>query len=251
MNSPALRLFVRQLPLLLALALPLAGTRAADFPPAPRNHIYDPDFLISQRASAQMSQSFTEFQASDGVAIYLAVFTNPPDPISETAIKLNQAWNQSSYGVIIAFSPGQQEVRVVPSPQLSLAENADHLTGIFRAAARPALARGDYSGAASDGTKALIKRLHEVRQELESPGEKGWQLTQGWALTILAILLVAGAIFLFIAARIWRSANLFDRRYAFPKPDEPVAKRFGGARCGGQMATIRFGENQEARQAKL
>ncbi|HEY2799049.1 MAG TPA: TPM domain-containing protein [Chthoniobacterales bacterium] len=247
MNLPALRLFVRQLPVLLALALPLARARAADFPPAPPNHIYDPDFLITQRASAQMSHSFAEFQASDGVAIYLAVFTNPPDPISETAIELNQAWNQSGYGVIVAFSPARQEIRVVPSPQLSLAENTDHLTGIFRSAIRPALARGDYSGAASDGAKALMKQLHEVRKQLESPAAKSWQLTRGWALTIFAILLVAAAIFLFIASRIWRSANLFDRRYAFPKPDEPAAKRFGGANCGGQMATIRFGESLETK----
>ena len=247
MNSSARRLFVRQLPLLLAFALSVAGAWAAGFPPAPRNHIYDPDFLITQRASAQISQSLAQFQASDGVTIYLAVFTKPPDPISETAIELNQAWNQSGYGVIVAFSPAQQEMRVVPSPQLSLAEDADHLTGIFRAAIRPALARGDYSAAASDGAQALMKRLHEVRQELESPAAKSWQLTRGWALTILAILLVAGAIFLFIAARIWRSANLFDRRYSFPKPDEPPAKRFGGARCGGQTATIRFGESLEAK----
>jgi hypothetical protein len=53
-----------------------------------------------------------------------------------------------------------------------------------------------------------------------------------------ALLLVSG-ILLVRSVRAWRSSNLFDRQYRFPAPG-PVALRFGGNRCGGQLATLTF-----------
>lgn len=54
-----------------------------------------------------------------------------------------------------------------------------------------------------------------------------------------ALLLLVSGIVLFKSARAWRSSNLFDRQYRFPPPG-PVALRFGGSRCGGQLATLKF-----------
>jgi hypothetical protein len=54
-----------------------------------------------------------------------------------------------------------------------------------------------------------------------------------------AVLLFVSVILLVRSVRAWRSSNLFDRQYRFPAPG-PAALRFGGNRCGGQLATLTF-----------
>ena len=54
-----------------------------------------------------------------------------------------------------------------------------------------------------------------------------------------AVLLLVSGILLAKSVRTWRSSNLFDRQYRFPAPG-PAALRFGGNRCGGQLATVTF-----------
>lgn len=61
-----------------------------------------------------------------------------------------------------------------------------------------------------------------------------------------AVLIAGAAVFLLVSslvlvksARAWRSSNLFDRQYRFPEPG-PADLRFGGNRCGGQLATLEF-----------
>ena len=54
-----------------------------------------------------------------------------------------------------------------------------------------------------------------------------------------AVLLLVSGILLVKSVRAWRSSNLFDRQYRFPAPG-PAALRFGGNRCGGQLATLTF-----------
>ncbi|MEP6685855.1 MAG: hypothetical protein ABJB22_03685 [Verrucomicrobiota bacterium] len=60
-----------------------------------------------------------------------------------------------------------------------------------------------------------------------------------------AVLLLVSSILLFKSARAWRSSNLFDRQYRFPPPG-PAAFRFGGNRCGGQLATLNFRDATKA-----
>jgi hypothetical protein len=60
------------------------------------------------------------------------------------------------------------------------------------------------------------------------------------------VLLLVSGILLLKSARAWRSSNLFDRQYRFPSPG-PAALRFGGNRCGGQLATLKFRSAPEAR----
>ncbi|HEY1769330.1 MAG TPA: TPM domain-containing protein [Chthoniobacterales bacterium] len=232
--------FVRQLSLICALALPL-GAVAEEIPPAPANHIYDPDFFITRELTAQLSAKLLQFQTSEDFAVYLAVYTTTPGVIGETAAELNSAWDQSGYGVVIVFVPQKGAAYVQPSPQLSLVENADHLTKVFLDAARSRIAFGDYAGAALSGTQEALKSLHETHQRLLGPPEKPWwQLSRGWLLTIFTVAVLLAVIFLRSSARAWRSANLFDHSYRFREPDEPARLRFGGMRSGGTMATITF-----------
>ncbi len=51
---------------------------------------------------------------------------------------------------------------------------------------------------------------------------------------------IAIALLLYGSARRWRSSNLFDRQYRFPVDPNP-ALRFGGKKCGGHLAQVRFG----------
>lgn len=67
----------------------------------------------------------------------------------------------------------------------------------------------------------------------EKPLPRSWLIGGGLA----AILATAGIIY--GASRVWRSSNLFDRQYHFPRP-EKVALRFGGERCGGHLASVTF-----------
>ena len=60
----------------------------------------------------------------------------------------------------------------------------------------------------------------------------------------LKIAIVLGAIViasvpLWIAMRVWRSSNLFDRQYRFPQV-ETAALRLGANRSGGHMAVVTF-----------
>ncbi len=73
---------------LLWLLLVSSGPRlslGADLPPAPPNHIYDPDFLLSIKGSAELSQRLVSFQQNSDVAINLAVYTATPRIVGETA----------------------------------------------------------------------------------------------------------------------------------------------------------------------
>ena len=239
MKRRTFSLLVRQF--LLAFVY-LSGLHADELPPAPVDHIYDPDFLMSRKVSTDLSVGLNRFQSQNDITIYLALFSSPPQLIGETAAALNQAWNQSGYGAVIAFSPPRREACVLPSPQLSLEEDGAALTKIFRDAAQRALARGDYSAASVDGTAAVMQRLLEVRSRANAPvAETGWHPRRSVWLAILAAVAFAGVAVLWVLAGVWHSANLFDHRYRFPEPKEPVALRFGATRCGGQMATINFG----------
>lgn len=238
-------LLVRHFLLVLAC---LSSLRAGELPPAPADHIYDPDFLISRKVSTDLSVGLDRFQAQNNITVYLALFSSPQQLISETAAALNQTWNQSGYGVVIAFAPPRREVRVLPSPQLSLEQDGDALTKIFRDAAQRALARGDYSAAAVDGTAAVMQKLIEERSHATAPaGDTAWHPGRASLFVILAAVALAGLAVMWVLAGVWRSANLFDRRYRFPEPKEPVAFRFGATRCGGQMATINFGAPLKAK----
>lgn len=239
MNRGRLLLIVR----LMFLALFLGGGRfssAGEPPAAPANQLYDPDLLLSSQATADLSQQLKDFQAKANVVIYLAIYTVPPGPIEETARTLNQAWNQTGYGVVIAFAPRRRELRVLPSPQLSLLENADGLTEVFRKAAQPGLARGDDAAAAASGVAGLRRRLGDLDRRLAPPAPLTWRPSRGMLLLILAGLALAGLALLWFALRVLRRANVFDHSYRLPEPTAPAALRFGGRRCGGHQATSDF-----------
>jgi hypothetical protein len=238
-------LLVRHFLLVLA---GLSSLRAEALPPAPVDHIYDPDFLISRKVSTDLSVGLDRFQAQNNITVYLALFSSPPQLIGETAAALNQAWNQSGYGVLIAFAPPRREVCVLPSPQLSLEQNGDALSKIFREAAQRGLARGDYSAASVDGTSAVMEALLEMRSHANAPASApGWHPRRRVWLALFGAVAFAGVAVLWVLAGVWRSANLFDHRYRFPEPKEPAALRFGATRCGGQMATINFGAPLKAK----
>lgn len=62
-----------------------------------------------------------------------------------------------------------------------------------------------------------------------------------WKIAIVLAVVVIASGTLWIAIRVWGSANLFDRQYRFPAP-ETAALRLGANRSGGHSATLRFGE---------
>lgn len=239
MNRSRIALLLVRL-LFFGWPLGLQGSLGAEPPPAPANHLYDPDFLLSRTATSDLSKQLKRFEQSSDVKIYLALYTTPPRPIEETAQDLNQAWNQSGYGALIAFAPHRAESRVLPSPQLSLIEDADRLSAIFRDAAQPGMTRGDDSAAAVSGVEALMKRLGGTERRLTPPPKARWHLTRLEILLLLAGLALAGLVFLWFAARVWRAANLFGHSYRFPDPPKPAMLRLGGRRCGGRLATSKF-----------
>lgn len=232
--------FVRPLLLLFSAGASLHLSLGADLPLAPPNHIYDPDFLLSSKGSAELSRTLVSFEQNSDVAINLAVYTATPRVLGETAQDLNEAWNQTGYGVVVVFAPRPRESRVVPSPELSLLEDADHLSATFRDAAAPGLAQGDYTTAAAAGVEALMKRLGDIENRLAPPPKPAWRPTRREMILIGAGLALGALTFLWIAARIWRTANLFDHSYRFAEPTAPATLRFGGRRCGGRMATSEF-----------
>ena len=154
-------LFVR----LLAGALMLGRVFAQDRPPIPANHLYDPDYLLSQDATEELRSALEKFETTQSITVYLAVFTKTPRLIEETAHNLNQVWNQSGLGVVITFAPLQREARVLPSPQLSLGEEPAALTAIFlRGAKRTGPGRRlDRSGG---GTDAIVEELHDLNAKM-------------------------------------------------------------------------------------
>jgi hypothetical protein len=60
-----------------------------------------------------------------------------------------------------------------------------------------------------------------------------------WKIAVIAAAAAVGLAVLAFAAPRWRSSNLFDRQYRFPRV-ENVALRFGATRSGGCMATIEY-----------
>ena len=64
-------------------------------------------------------------------------------------------------------------------------------------------------------------------------------IPRAWIIGGVAAAVLALAGILYGSARAWHSSNLFDQQYRFPVNNKP-ALRFGGARCGGHMATIRL-----------
>jgi uncharacterized membrane protein YgcG len=215
----------------------LNRVRAEDVPPAPANHLYDPDFLLTRETTENLGAALDNVEAKDGIVIYLAIFTETPRLIDETAQDLNDAWNQSGYGVVIAFAPRRREVRVLPSPQLSLLARPDALSEVFRRAAEHGLVTGDYSTAAREGTAALLRKLHELREDGTATA-KSWRPSRPWQLAALCGCVLLGLAFLWFVIRIWRRSNLFDHSYRFPVARTPAPFRLGAKRCGGLMATL-------------
>lgn len=239
MNRWLRLLFVRLM--LLALLVGGALHALADEPPAaPANQLYDPDFLLPRQITDDLSQRLKDFQTKSDVTIYLAIYTTPPGVIREMAQSLNEAWNQSGWGVVVVFAPRRHELRVLPSPELSLLEDGDGLTEVFQKGAQADLLRGDDAAAAASGAAALMRRLRDVESRLAPPPEPAWRPTRATLLLVLAGLALGGLTLLWFALRVLRAANLFDHSYRFPEPTAPAALRFGGKRCGGRLATSDF-----------
>ncbi|MGI8432780.1 MAG: TPM domain-containing protein [Chthoniobacterales bacterium] len=232
-------------PLLVRLgagALLLGRVLAQDLPPRPAHYLYDPDFLLSKDATEKLSSALKKFKTTQGITVYLALFTKTPRPIEETSQDLNQAWNQSGLGVVITFAPRAREARVVSSPQLSLRAQPDALTAIFLEGAKRGLERGDDSIAAGEGTGAVMKELHDLRAQMAgaAPETKSWRPGRAWLLAGLGVGGLGGLAFLWLAARAWQQANLFGNSYRFRVVTTPVPERFGAKRCGGLMATLEW-----------
>ncbi|MBA3960717.1 MAG: hypothetical protein H0X40_02295 [Chthoniobacterales bacterium] len=240
-------LLVRLLLLAAAFTLLLSGARAADpRPDIPDNRIYDPDFLLTREGTRELAAALDKFHTQTGWTIYLAVFGTPSRLMAETAQDLNEAWNQSGFGVVVTFLPRSADVRVLPSPQLSLVTGGESLGAVFRGATRRGVARGDYSLAAKDGAAALMKDLTALRTQTTNQPKTSRRPSRLWLLILAAAIALGGLGFLWRAVRVWMSANLFDHSYRFPVPNEPVPQRFGAPRCGGLMAAIIFREGSKA-----
>lgn len=234
---------MKRTPLLVRLvagALMLGCVFAQTLPRRPANHLYDPDYLLSNDATEKLRSALKKFETTQGVTVYLALFTKTPRLIDETAQNLNQAWNQSGLGVIITFAPLQREARVLPSPQLSLRAQPDALTAIFLQGAKRGLDRGDHSIAAGEGTRAIMEELHDLRAKMAAaaPENRSWRPGRAWLLTGLGVGGLIGLAFLWLATRVWRRANLFGNSYRFRVVTTPAPERFGAKRCGGLMATL-------------
>ncbi len=76
-----------------------------------------------------------------------------------------------------------------------------------------------------------------VSEEQEKPMPRSWII----AGSIAGALVLLGLVY--VAVRVWRSSNLFDRQYRFP-PAKDVAVRLGGEKCGVHMATVHFGADK-------
>lgn len=72
----------------------------------------------------------------------------------------------------------------------------------------------------------------------EPPSEP---IPEGWIIAGACLAAAAVVALLYRSVRVWRSSDIFDREYHFPRGESP-AIRLGAKRNGGQMATIHFGE---------
>ncbi len=86
-------------------------------------------------------------------------------------------------------------------------------------------------------TPTPIRKFTPV-EEPAQPIPQSWKIAGG----VAGALAVAGL--LYGAARAWRASNIFDRQYVFPTSRD-AAVRFGGEKCGGHMATVRFRPEQK------
>ena len=78
---------------------------------------------------------------------------------------------------------------------------------------------------------------HHAKLENDEPAKpipRSWLVGGGIAAALVLAAIVYGAL------RAWRSSNLFDRQYRFPRSDD-VAIRLGGEKCGGHIASASFG----------
>jgi len=69
--------------------------------------------------------------------------------------------------------------------------------------------------------------------------EESKPIPRSWIITGIVVAVLATLALLYSGYRAWRSSNLFDRQYRFPKGPS-AAVRFGGNKCGGLMATVSF-----------
>lgn len=168
--------------------------------------------------------------------------------IDEIAQTLNEAWNQTGYGVVIAFAPRRHQLGASVAAT-SLLESRDGLTDVFSQAAHSDLARGDDAAAAASGVDALMHRLGDVQRRL-TPGEQpSWRPSRAMLLVMVAGVALAGLALLWFALRVLRAANVFDHSYRLPASTTPAGLRFGGRRCGGLLAK-RFPPALETEHAK-
>lgn len=91
----------------------------------------------------------------------------------------------------------------------------------------PAAAQNDSSGQSQD-TPERVQPIAERK-----PGLMRWKIVALAGAAVVSLTLLA------FAAPRWRSWNLFDRQYRFPRV-EAAALRLGGNRSGGCMATMEF-----------
>ena len=77
----------------------------------------------------------------------------------------------------------------------------------------------------------------QAKKPEEAPGKP---IPLPWIVAGVALAVAVAGIVLYRSVGAWQSSNLFDRQYRFPMP-EVFTPRLGGKRCGGHMATIRFG----------
>lgn len=80
-----------------------------------------------------------------------------------------------------------------------------------------------------------------TRRVAAEPEEEAKPIPRSWVIggAIAAVVALGGLSYL--ATRVWRSSNLFDREYRFPVTRD-AAIRLGAERCGGHMAVVQFGK---------
>ena len=94
------------------------------------------------------------------------------------------------------------------------------------------LFKGRPFGPVASATPIPQKKRNVFEEEKPIPRE--------WIIAGIAAGVLLTAAVLYGSARRWRESNLFDRQYRFP-PVGQAAARFGAEKCGGHMATVRFG----------
>ena len=92
-------------------------------------------------------------------------------------------------------------------------------------------------------TPTPIHRPKIEDDEPERPLPRSWVIAGAIAAALALVGITYGA------TRVWRSSNLFDRQYRFPRAEE-VAVRLGGEKSGGHMATVSFAADQSRAVSK-